>query len=338
MHISSTEKYFLFALLSLTIVLTVLIFYPFLAMFVLAAAFAVVLNPIYMWIKVKLVGNISWLASLLTVIMFLLFLVIPLFFIGKAIFIETQNLYLSIASSGTSGHFLQSLDTSITKFLPSGFNFDINAKIIQIVSSLSNNLASFFSSTLNSILMFILMVFTLFYLLMNGESWEKGVLKILPLKDENANEILQNLKISINKIFKGSFIIAIAQGVLAWVGFTIFGVPNAIIWAVVAGVASFIPTVGTSIVSVPAMLFLFFTGMEMQALGLLIWSVLLIGMIDNILSPYIISKDTEIPSLFVLFSILGAISLVGAMGILIGPLVLSLLYSLISIYKKELNK
>jgi predicted PurR-regulated permease PerM len=337
MHISSTEKYFLFILLSLTIILTLLILYPFLAMFLLAAAFAVVLNPVYLWIKKHLVKNISWLASLLTVIIFLLFLCIPLFFVGKAIFIQTQDLYFSIVSSGNSGHFIESIDSYITKFLPSGFNFDINAKIVELVSSLSNNLAGFFSSTLNSILMFFLMIFTLFYLLKDGEEWEKGLLKIIPLRDENTNIILDNIKQSINKIFKGTFIIAIAQGILAWFGFMIFGVPNAVIWAVVAGIASFIPTMGTSIVSIPAILFLFFTGMQVQALGLLIWSVLLIGMIDNLLSPYIISKDTEIPSLFILFSILGALSLVGPLGILVGPLVLSLLYSLISIYKKELK-
>ena len=114
----------------------------------------------------------------------------------------------------------------------------------------------------------------------------------------------------------------------------IFGIPNAIIWAVVASISSFIPTVGTSIVAIPAILFLFLTGMKLQALGLLIWSIIIVGTVDNILSPYIISRDTEIPSLFILFSILGAVSLMGPLGILIGPLVLSLLYSLISIYKK----
>jgi predicted PurR-regulated permease PerM len=77
--------------------------------------------------------------------------------------------------------------------------------------------------------------------------------------------------------------------------------------------------------------------MHFQALGLLIWSVIIVGTIDNILSPYIISKDTEIPSLFILFAILGGVSLLGPLGILIGPLVLSLLYSLVSIYKREIK-
>ena len=163
------------------------------------------------------------------------------------------------------------------------------------------------------------------------------MINIFPLSNKNTGEILSKLKKSINRIFKGSFIIAIIQAFLAWIGFTIFGIPNAIIWAVVAGIASFIPSIGTSIVTIPAVLFLFFTGMQLQALGLLIWSAIIVGTVDNILTPYIISKDTDISSLFVLFSILGGVSLMGPLGILIGPLVLSLLYSLVSIYKKELK-
>lgn len=337
MQISSTEKYFLFVLLLLTIILALLILYPFLTMFILAAAFAVVLNPLYLWIKKHLVWNVSWIASLLTVIVFLVFLCVPLFFVGKAVFNQTQNMYYSIVESGASNDLITKIDSSINKVLPTGFIFDTHSKITELISSLSTNLAQFFSSTLNSIFMFVLMMFTLFYLLKDGEKWKNGLINIFPLSDNNINGILLDLKKSINRIFKGSFIIAISQAILAWVGLTIFGVPNAIIWAVVAGIASFIPTIGTAIVTIPAILFLFFTGMQLQALGLLVWSILLVGTIDNLLSPYIISKDTGIPSLFILFSILGAISLVGPLGILIGPLVLSLLYSLISIYKRELK-
>lgn len=337
MQITSTERYFLFILLLIAIVLTLLIFYPFLAIIILSAAFAVVLGPVYHFIKKRIVRNIAWLASLITVILFLLCLCVPLFFVGREVFNQTQNIYQNIMVTGNSNQAISSIDSYINKQLPEGFNFDVHAKATEMVSSLTNNLANFFKSTLNSILMFFLMVFALFYLLKDGEKWRRGFVKIFPLSDDNTNEILDNLKKSINRIFKGSFIIAIAQGLLAWLGFTIFGVPNAIIWGVVAGIASFIPTIGTSMVTVPAMLFLFFTGMQLQALGLLIWSVILVGTIDNFLTPYIISKDTEIPSLFILFAILGGVILIGPLGILIGPLVLSFLYSLISIYKKQLH-
>jgi predicted PurR-regulated permease PerM len=337
MQTNSTEKYFLFILLLITIVLTLIIFYPFLTIFILSAAFAVVLSPIYLFIKNHLVKNISWLASVITVILFILCLCIPLFFVGKAIFNQTQDMYYNVVSSGASNHIIESINSSVNRLLPIGFDFDVHSKITELMSSLTGNLANFFTSTLNSILMFTVMILALFYLLKDGEKWKKGFINIFPLKDEDTNEILINLKNSINRIFKGSFIIAIAQGILAWIGFMIFGIPNPIIWAVVAGIASFVPTIGTSIVSVPAILFLFFTGMQLQALGLLAWSIILIGAIDNLLNPYIISKDTEIPSLFILFSILGGVSFIGPLGILIGPLVLSLLYSLISIYKKGLK-
>jgi predicted PurR-regulated permease PerM len=337
MQTTSTEKYFLFVLLLITFIFTLLIFFPFLAMLVLAVAFAVVLDPVYLWIKKHLVKNISWLASLLTVIVFLICLCVPLFFVGKAVFIQTQDLYLNVISKGDSSHFIESIETSINKLLPVGFNFDIHTKITQLISNFSNNLAQLFSSTINSIVMFVLMIFSLFFLLKDGEKWEKGFVNIFPLSDNNVIEILTNLKKSINRIFRGSFIIAIAQGILAWIGFTVFGLPNAIIWTIVTAIASFVPTIGTSVVTIPAILFLFFTGMHLQALGLLIWSVIIVGTIDNILAPYVISKDTEIPSLFILFAILGGVALLGPLGILIGPLAVSLLYSLVAIYKREIK-
>jgi len=335
MNTTSTEKYFLFVLLLITIIFILLIFSPFITVLVLTVAFSVVLNPVYLWIKKRIFRNISWIASLLTIIIFLICLCVPLFFVGKTVFNQAQDIYLNLIYSGNSSHFIEVVDTTIDKYLPAGFEIDIQSKIADVMSSFSVGLAKLFSATLNSILMFTLMLFTLFYLFKDGEKWEKGFIKILPLSDSNASQILEDLKKAINRIFKGSFIIAIAQGVLAWLGFMFFGIPHAAIWAIVAGIASFVPAIGTSIVSIPAILFLLFSGLPLHALGLFLWSLLLVGTIDNILNPYIISKDTEIPSLFVLFAILGGVSLLGAIGIIIGPLVLSLLYSLVSIYKKE---
>ncbi len=333
MNTTQTERHFIFVLLVIVLLLTLAIFYPFLTVIVLSGAFAVVLTPVYRWINKKILKGIPWLASIITILLFLIVLCAPLVIVGNAVFSQTQNAYYSIVNNGGADKFINSLDNSINSILPEGFTFDTSTKITNFIVSLSDNFASIFTSTFNSIVMFIIMIFSLFYLLKDGETWKKGLITILPLSDENANKILTNLSGSINRVLKGSFIIAIAQGILAWIGFMIFGVPNAAIWAVVSGIASFVPTLGTSVVSIPAIIYLFATGMQLQALGLLIWSVLLIGTIDNLLSPYIISKDTNIPSIFILFSILGGVSLMGPVGILIGPLVLSLLYSLVSIHK-----
>jgi len=96
-----------------------------------------------------------------------------------------------------------------------------------------------------------------------------------------------------------------------------------------------LPTIGTSLVSIPAIIFLVSTGAPTQALGLLIWSVVAVGMIDNLLSPLIVGSKINIPPLLILFSILGGISFLGPVGILVGPLTVSLLYALISIYRNE---
>lgn len=337
MQTTQTERHFLFILLLVAVILALLILYPFLTVFILAAAFAVVLSPLYNWIKNHTYKNKSWVASLLTIIIFLTCLCVPLFFIGTAVFNQTQDAYYSVVATGSTDHFVEKIDTYVNRLLPDGMSFDAGDRITGFISSFGSNVASFLTSTINSLIMFAIMIFTLFYLLKDGDKWKKGLISLLPLSNSNSEEILSNLKTSINRVLKGSFIIAIAQGILAWLGFMIFGIPNAAIWAVVAGIASFVPTLGTSIVAIPAILYLFLSGMQLQAVGLLAWSVLLIGLIDNLLSPYIISKDTEIPSLFILFSILGGISLMGPIGILIGPLVLSFLYSLVSIYKKELQ-
>lgn len=331
----STEKYFLFILLLLTIVLTLLIFSPFLAVMILSVAFAVALNPIYLWIKRRITRNISWLASILTIFIFLICLCTPLFFVGKTVFYQAQDIYVNIVNTENTDSWITSLNEKVNGYLPSGFDFNLQDKISDLFSALTNSLGSLFSTTLNSVLMFTLMIFALFYLFKDGEKWEKDFVKMLPLSDKNSSQIVSDLKASINRIFKGSFIIALAQGFLAWVGYTMFGVPHAVIWAIVASIASFVPTIGTSVVSVPAIIFLFLSGMQLQAFGLLLWSILLISTIDNILNPYIMSKDTQIPSLFMLFSILGGVALFGAIGIVVGPLIISLLYSLVSIYKRE---
>jgi len=336
MQTAQSERYFIWILLTIVAALTVAIFWPFLAVLALALAFAILLSPIYKWIKKRIFFNkVSWLASLLTVIIFFAVLCVPIFFVGKAVFNQIQNIYNNTLVAGHSETFLKTIDTSINKLMPVGFHFDTYGKIAQLTSTLSKGITNFFASTFKTVAMFILMLLSIFYLLKDGRTWKKGVISLFPISEKNANELYKTMKDSINRIFRGSFLVAIIQGILMSIGLAIFGVPNAVIWGVVASISSFVPTLGTSIVSVPAILFLYFTGMHWQALGMLIWAVVSVGSIDNLLTPYFISNKTDISSLFTLFSILGGVVLMGPVGIFIGPLILSMLFGIVSIYKKE---
>lgn len=338
MHTSSTiEKNFFFALLLVVLLFVIAVFYPFLTIIVLAGAFCVVLNPVYKWIKRRITKDISWAASLITVILFVILLCGPLLFIGSVVFNQAQHAYTTLVNPNNTDTFISTLDTSINSLMPNGFTFDTSSKVADVVSFLSKNMAAFFTSTLKTLIMFVLMILTMFYFLKDGRQWKRSLMALSPLSEHNTGEIFAQLTSSIDRILKGSFLIAIIQGLLVGFGFTIFGVPNGALWAVVAGMASFIPTVGTSIVTIPAVLFLFFMDMHTQALGLLIWSGVLVGLVDNMLAPFVISKNTEISSLFILFSILGGITLIGPIGVLLGPLALSLLYCLISIYRKGIT-
>lgn len=121
-------------------------------------------------------------------------------------------------------------------------------------------------------------------------------------------------------------------------GLWAFGVPNPALWGTVAMFTSLLPTIGTAFVSIPAIIFLFFTGDLMNAVGLTIWSAIIVGTVDNFLAPFIVGKTINIPALLILFSVLGGISFLGPAGILVGPLTVSLLYTLISIYRNEFKQ
>jgi predicted PurR-regulated permease PerM len=333
---SITEKRFLYTLLIIVLFITSIIFYPFLTVFILAGSFAIVLKPVYSWIKNHITKNKTGIASFITIILFLILLYVPLFFTGTVIFDQTQNAYSSLATNNNTGAFIQTIDNSINGFLPDGFTFNTYEKITQLFSLFSNNIALFFTSTFNTVLIFMLTVFTIFYLLKDGEKWKDDLIKLTPLSEKHAREIFSSLKTSINHIIKGTFFISIIQGVLAWFGLVIIGFPNPALWGLLSAFASLIPAVGTSVIFIPAVLYLYFTGLHLQALILIIWSIFVVIIVNNILTPYFISKDSNISPIFILFGILGGISIMGPIGIIIGPLILSLLYSLVSIYKKEI--
>jgi len=333
MQPKTIEKYFFFGLLSATLIFAFLIFRPFWIILTIGASFSVVLYPIYEWLKKKRSPN--WLASLLTILFFIVVLCIPLFGIGSIVFNQSQNLYHSAINNGNVTPFISSVGNKINHFLPNGITFDINEKISGLISFLTNNIAAVFSTTISALFSFVLLLLTIFYFLKDGESWKETLLRLSPLSGTADQKILAKLSSTINGVLKGYLLIAFIQGILMGIGLAIFRVPDPAIWAVIAGIASIIPPLGTAVVSVPAVLFLFFTGHTGLAIGFLIWATLIVGTGDNVLKPYIVGHKIDVPPFLILFSVLGGISLLGPIGILIGPLTVSLLYSLTEIYQQE---
>ena len=336
MQPKTLEKYFFFGLLLITFVFAFFIFRPFWIVLILGVSISIIFYPVYTWLKKGHLPN--WLAAFLTLIFFVLVLCIPLFGIGSIVFDQSQNLYHSIVNNnGNAGPFINIIGSKINHILPKGMHFDINEIFSNFISFLTNNIANIFSATIAALFSFILLLLTIFYFLKDGEEWKKTLLKLSPLSSTADKKIIDRLTQTINGVIKGYLLIAFIQGALMGIGLAIFHVPNPAIWGVIAGIAAIIPPLGTAVVSVPAVIFLFVTGSTGLSIGLLIWSVLIVGMGDNVLNPYIVGHKINVPPFLILFSVLGGITLLGPVGILIGPLTVSLLYTLTEIYQSEIK-
>jgi len=333
MQTKTFEKYFFFSLLLVNFVFAFFIFRPFWIVLVLGASFAIVLSPIYRWLKNRRFPG--WLSSLLTVLLFIILICGPIYGIGTMVFKQSENVYATVVANGGITPFAESINNSINNILPDSMHFNMNDKISGFVSLISKNVAGIFSATLSTFFSFILMLLTIFYLLKDGEQWKNALLRLSPLKDTDDKKILKSISNTVNGVIKGYILIAVVQGILMGFGLYIFGVPNPALWGVVAAIASLIPSVGTALVSIPVIIYLYFTGDIVATIGMAVWATLAVGLIDNLLNPIIIGKSVKIPMLLILFSVLGGISLLGPIGILIGPLVVSLLYTLVSIYREE---
>ena len=329
------QFYFLLILLAIILVLSFFILRPFLVAVTLAVVFAILFRPLYLKI-LKAVFNES-LAAFLTTVVILILILTPLMFLGVQIFKEAKDLYLALATGGGRDIILHSLNNAIESFsrlFPSfsapSLNFDQYLK--QSLSWLLNNLDVVFSNFAKIMATVFLFLISLYYLLKDGPKLRKKIICLSPLSDRDDEKIMAKLETAMNSVIKGNFLIAIIQGILTAIGFSIFGVPNAILWGTAASVASLIPTIGTSLIFIPAIILLFFGGQIYPAIGLLLWGSLAVGLIDNLLGPKLIGQGTELHPLLVLLSVIGGIGLFGLIGFILGPIILSLLFSLLDIY------
>ncbi len=334
MNDQSVRKYFFFALFLLGAGLTVFILWPFAKVIILSIALSAVLFPVYKFLNKH--TKVPWVASLLTVLFFLIVLCVPLFIIGTMVFNQAQNIYVWVTNHGGLDNITQVFNKSIQNVFPGG-TINLKESISMITERFASNVSTAFTATLTTLFSLFLVILSMFYFLKDGITWKHFVVHFSPLTNESGDKILDKLNTAVNGIVKGYLLIAIVQGLLMGIGLAIFQVPNAALWGVFAAIASLIPTIGTALVSIPVIMFLFIAGRTGAAIGFAIWAMALVGSIDNFLSPYFVGKKIAIHPLLVLFSVLGGIALMGPIGILIGPLAISFLYALSSVYKTELK-
>lgn len=328
-RVESVSLLVLFAGISL---LLFYVFAPFLQVLALAAVFAVLFQRPYRRLTHELFGS-KTASAILIVALVLIFIIAPLFLLGIDIFREAQSLYAA-AQSGGANYFsgLQTaIETPIQHLLP-GFTFDINSYVVGALAFVSSNLASLVYQTFFVVFETFLMLIAFFFFLRDGAALLANAAAMSPFGESATAAIMSNMRLAVQSVVRGTLLIAIIRWCFVGVGFYLFGIPNAILWGSVGGIVGAIPGVGTPIVFLPAIVFLFLQGHTLLAVGLTIFAVIALILLDNVLTPYYFSKGLQAPQIIILFSILGGILFFGPLGFIFGPLVLSVFLSILNVY------
>lgn len=335
------QTVFFFIVLLGCLALVLALAYPFLGALTISLALAVTFRPLFRYF-VNVFSGRRHFAAWTTVIVILLLVIIPLSFLGAKIFNEISDLYLAyMTGSGEESNILDSFSVwangFLGRYLP-GVMFDFGALRQKMVEWLFTNLNSIFSSAIKILFNLFIIFITIFYLFKDGHIFKKALRRLSPLKDSEDKAILDRLELTIGSVVKGTIVIAFVQGILAGLGFSIFSVPQPVLWAVVAMIAAIIPGLGTALVFVPLVIYSAVTGSYGAAIGLTIWGTVVVGLVDNFIRPFLLERDIKIHPLLIFLSVLGGLSVFGALGFILGPIILSVAFSLGHIYLAIIEK
>ena len=335
MNQKQRSYYFLLFCLVAALLIIFLIIRPFLNPLILGAIFAFLFQPLYKKI-LRLLWRQRSIAALVTMIIAVILVMLPIMLLGIQIFKELNQLYQTVAS-GDKDIFLTMIEDSINQarvflLIPDNFQINFSQYLQQGIDALMRNIGSIFSSFAGILLDFFVFLVAFYFLLKDGHKLKNYIIDLSPLDDSEDEMIASRFKLAISSVIKGNLVIGIIQGVLTGIGFTLFGVPNAVLWGSVATVAALLPGIGTTLVLAPAIIFLFITDNIFGSIGLLIWGSVAVGLIDNFLGPILMGRGMQMHPLLVFVAIIGGIAFFGPLGFLLGPLVMSPCLTIIEIY------
>lgn len=275
-------------------------------------------------------------AALLSLLIILLMVILPLTLIAASMADQVITLYSNVSSGQVdfAAYFRRILAVMpdwvtnlLARFELTSVN-DLQQKLADAAAQISQVTAqyavSFGSMTLDFMVGSAVMLYLLFFLLRDGRVLSAKIQRAVPLSPGYKRRLFQNFITVIRATVKGNVLVAAAQGALGGIIFWILGVPGALLWGVVMAVLSLLPAVGAALVWAPVAIYFLAVGKTWQGAVLIAWGVLVIGLVDNILRPILVGKDTRMPDYVILLSTLGGMALFGLNGFVIGPVIAAL--------------
>jgi len=334
MAMKSQNAYYL--LLTLITILFVSLIFNFAAPILWSIVVSIIFYPLYE--KLLLMTNKKSLSSMLSLILILLLVIMPsiavLGLIGNELinFINSSENYSfeqyfqMIPNESAINQLIAWSGLSINDLIEKADDFLISASkmLYQSVSTISANVINFFVSL-------FIFVYLTFFFLRDGEKILQHCMDAFPMKNEDESYLLDQFQKTTRATIKGTVMVALAQGFLGYLTLLLIGINGALIWGAVMALLSIVPAVGTILVWLPIALVLFLNGEIMDASLLIFSGVFIIGMIDNLLRPILIGKETKMPDYLILLTTIGGISIFGITGFIVGPIIASLFISIWSL-------
>lgn len=328
---SGSRWTFLILLIAISLAFAAIL-WPFFAAILWAVVIAILFEPVYRRLLARMPKRRNG-AALLTLLLILGMVILPAAILGLALVNEAAGVYQRIQSgeidpaqiwAGFQAGMPTWLDPwldrlgigniAAAKSLFGGGAADGIRAILGQALSIGQSLFSLF-------IKLTVMLYLAFFLIRDGEGLQQRVRAAVPLRTEDLQLLIDRFTVVVRATIKGSVVVAIIQGVIGGVVLWALGIEAALLWGVLMGAASLLPAVGTGLVWVPMAAYLLVTGSIWQGLVLVFCGLFVIGMVDNVLRPVLVGRETRIPDYVVLIVTLGGLQLFGFHGIVIGPVI-----------------
>ncbi|MBI3550252.1 MAG: AI-2E family transporter [Elusimicrobia bacterium] len=341
-------KGFFFALLGLLLYQLFRIFSPFLTALMWSATLALVFYPLHAAItaRVKQRHTAAFLSTATVAVIFVLPLLVCVWLLVK----ESAELY-PIADAlvkRTKDAGVSSLETSVppallplwlkAKPMLLGMHIDLQSMIARNAGLIGETIGEVGGGIARNVVLLgvnlAILFLSLFFFLKDGGAVVRWLLDVVPMETAHKENLARRLYDAVTAIVRGAVLTAAGQGLLAGIGFAVTGVPVPVVLGFAAALTALIPPFGPMLVWVPAVLYLL-TKSTSAGLVLLAWCVLIVSAVDNVVRPIIIGSKTKLPFLLLFFGIMGGMRVYGFLGIILGPLLITMTLALIQIYREE---
>lgn len=335
----------------LTLYFVFRIFQPFFQPIALAVMLASLCYPIYAWIRRKLKKRAS-LASLVTCLLVMALIVVPFVLLILAFAREVGVVYLALQERIEAGEFRELMNFRESQYVGPVLDWIsqyIDLENIDILGSLTStlqNMSVLFLRHSTEILggvaqlisKFFIMLVTMFFLFRDGARIVEEFKSLTPLTERYEDVLVRKFKEVTRATFLGSLLTALAQGVAGGIVFWALGISNIVFWSSMIALFSLVPVVGSALIWGPWAIYFFLTGSVVKGIVLIALAVLFIGMVDNLVRPLFIQGQAGMHTLLVFFSIMGGIAYFGMIGMIFGPIIVSLGLTFLELYRIEFKE